>query len=365
MKIATIGSPDTLPIKRRSPVASLSDVQRIPLSQHSAVEGLLTVAQVHEHVPFKVDRCFVVQPSQSGTIRGSHAHRTLNQFLVCLSGQVNVMVDDSSSRQVHSLTDQASGLLVPHGIWCTQTYKTSDSILLVLCDKSFSEVDYIRDYEAFVRDIEGKKALLERRPLRLNLGSGGRPRPDYVNIDMDSLDQIRARYPNRVYDDDLVMVDYDIFNLPFPDDSVDEVRADGLIEHLPFIDEPRFFLEVVRVLRPGGTLLLTTVDFEMAARQWLAAADDWQEFYRNDTEAILGQHWFGTHSYGTANRWGYLAATFYGSQNGAGQFHTNCYSEGKLRAICKRVGLEAEAVDRFQWQGDRDHMLALCAKKPR
>jgi predicted SAM-dependent methyltransferase/dTDP-4-dehydrorhamnose 3,5-epimerase-like enzyme len=365
MNAAQPGSTDNLTLKRRSPVASISDVQRIPLSQHSSVEGLLTVAQVHEHVPFKVDRCFVVQPSQIGTVRGSHAHRRLSQFFVCLSGQVDVMVDDSGSKQVHVLSDQASGLLVPNGIWCTQTYRTGDSMLLVLCDAPFSEADYIRDYGAFVGDVESKKALLERRPLRLNLGSGGRPRPDYVNIDMDSLDQIRARYPDRTYDDDLVVVDYDIFNLPFPDGSVDEVRADGLIEHLPFIDEPRFIREIVRVLRSGGTLRLTTVDFEMAAQQWLAATDDWQDFYRNDAEAILGKHWFGTYSYGTANRWGYLAATFYGSQNGAGQFHTNCYSENKLRAICERVGLEVEAVDRLQWQGDRDHMLALRAKKPR
>lgn len=360
-----IGRSDNVLSKRRFPVVSVSDVQRIPLSQHSAVEGLLTVAQVHEHVPFKVDRCFVVQPFQDGTVLGNHAHRTLNQFLICLSGEIDVLVDDSRSKRAHTLSDRTSGLFVPPGIWCTQTYKTNDSVLLVLCDKPFSEADYIRDYDVFVRDVEGRKALLESSPLRLNLGCGGRPRPDYINVDMDSLDQIRARYPDRVYDDSLVMVDYDIFNLPFPDDSVDEVRADGLIEHLPFIDEPRFFREVIRVLKPGGAFLLTTVDFEKAVEQWLAAADDWRDFYRNDTDAILSQHWFGTYSYGADNRWGYLAATFYGSQNGVGQFHKNCYSEAKLRAICKRMSLEVDAIERFQWQGDRDHMLALSAKKPR
>lgn len=358
------GLSDNRPLSDRSSIVSLSDVRLIPLSQHRAVEGLLTVAQVDEHVPFEVDRCFMVQPFHDGTVRGNHAHRTLSQFLICLAGQIEVLVDDSKSKGVHTLSDRTCGLFVPPGIWCTQTYKTTDSVLLVLCDKPFSEADYIRDYDAFVRHARTINTLLERSPLRLNLGCGGRPLPGYVNIDMDSLEQIRARYPTQTYDDDLVVVNCDIFDLPVQDNSVDEVRADGLIEHLPFIDEPRFFREVTRVLKPGGTLLLTTVDFEKAVKQWLAAADDWKDFYRNDTEAILSEHWFGTYSYAADNRWGYLAATFYGSQNGAGQFHTNCYSESKLRAICKRMGLDVDAIDRFQWRGNRDPMLALIARKP-
>lgn len=200
-------------------------------------------------------------------------------------------------------------------------------------------------------------------PVRLNLGCGGRPLRGYINVDMDSLDQIRARYPNQVFEDDLIVVQYDIFNLPYPADSVDEIRSEGLIEHLPFIDEPRFFNEVMRILKPGGTVYLSTVDFEMAAKQWLEAKDDWQDFYRNDEEAILSQHWFGTYTYEPTNRWGYLTATFYGSQNGAGQFHTNCYSHAKLRAICKKLNLNVKSIERFQWKGNRDHMLGLTATK--
>ena len=199
--------------------------------------------------------------------------------------------------------------------------------------------------------------------IRLNLGCGGRPLRGYINVDMDTLDQIRARYPNQTFEDDLIIAQHDIFSLPYSNDSVDEVRSEGLIEHLPFIDEPRFFHEVVRILKPGGLLYLSTVDFEMTAKQWLEAEDDWKDFYRNDQEAILNQHWFGTYTYSPNNRWGYLAATLYGSQNSAGQFHTNCYSEGKLRAICRKINLKVVSIERFQWKGDRDHMLGLTATK--
>ncbi|MCG3769446.1 MAG: hypothetical protein JW384_00568 [Nitrosomonadaceae bacterium] len=199
--------------------------------------------------------------------------------------------------------------------------------------------------------------------IRLNLGCGGRPLRGYVNVDIDTLDQIRVRYPNQSFEDDLIVARYDIFNLPYPNDSVDEIRSEGLIEHLPFIDEPKFFNEVLRVLKPGGSLYLSTVDFEAAVKQWLEAEDSWSDFYRDDQEAVLNQHWFGTYTYKPTNRWGYLTATLYGSQNGAGQFHTNCYTEAKLRAICKRLNLEVVSIDRFQWKGDRDHMLGLAGIK--
>ena len=205
--------------------------------------------------------------------------------------------------------------------------------------------------------------MLNKLPVRLNLGCGGRPLQDYINVDMDTIEDMRARYPNQVFDDSLTIKQYDLFNLPYEDSTVDEIRADGLIEHLPFIDESRFFFEVTRILKPGGMLRVSTVDFEKTVKQWLEAEDDWKDFYKNDEKSIHEQHWFGTYSYEPTNRWGYLAATFYGSQNGSGQFHTNCYTDKKLSAICDRLDLNVQSISKFQWKNDRDHMLELIAIK--
>jgi predicted SAM-dependent methyltransferase len=199
--------------------------------------------------------------------------------------------------------------------------------------------------------------------IKLNIGCGGRPLKGYINVDMDTLEEMRVRYPNQEFDNNLVIEQYDIFNLPFEKNSVDEIRAEGLIEHLSFIDEPKFFYEIVRVLKPGGKIYLSTVDFETSVKQWLEANDDWRDFYRNDHESIINNHWFGTFTYSPTNRWGYLTATLFGSQNGVGQFHTNCYTEAKLRAIFSRLNLIVESIERFQWKGDRDHMLGIAASK--
>jgi 2-polyprenyl-3-methyl-5-hydroxy-6-metoxy-1,4-benzoquinol methylase len=55
----------------------------------------------------------------------------------------------------------------------------------------------------------------------------------------------------------------------FPADGFDVVRANQVIEHLQ--DPRRFAAEMVRVLRPGGALLVTTINFASATRAVLGA----------------------------------------------------------------------------------------------
>ncbi len=199
--------------------------------------------------------------------------------------------------------------------------------------------------------------------IKLNIGCGGNPLKDYINIDQDSLEQIRKRYPEKKFEDDLILKNHDIFNLPFDDSTVDEIKSDSLIEHLNFIQEKKFFNEIKRVIKVGGRLEISTPDFEMAVKQWLAAKDDWKDFFRDDDEAIKQNHWFGNYNNKPNNRWGYLLATIFGSQNGEGQYHRNCYTEKKLIAICKKIGIKIINIERFQWKEDRDHMLKMIATK--
>lgn len=201
--------------------------------------------------------------------------------------------------------------------------------------------------------------------IKLNIGCGGRPLPGYINIDTDDLEALKTRYPQQQFPDNIKIYHYDIFNLPFTDETVAEVKADSLIEHLSFIEEPKFFYEIKRVLRPGGIFEFSTTNFEEIVKLWLAAKDDWKDFYRNDNEAISKQHWFGQYSYSTENRWGYITAMIFGSQNGKGQFHKNCYSIPKIRAILKRLEFQELEISQFRWKGDRDPMILVRAMKPK
>ena len=90
--------------------------------------------------------------------------------------------------------------------------------------------------------------------IKLNLGCASTLLPDYINIDMDSLSDIKQRYPNLEIPDDCKFIQADIFNLPFDDSSVDEIRLDSLIEHLSFKEEKSFFTQIPKLLKIGGKL---------------------------------------------------------------------------------------------------------------
>ena len=136
-----------------------------------------------------------------------------------------------------------------------------------------------------------------------------------------------------------------------------------MIEHLSFLEEKKFFLETLRVIKKGGIIRFSTVDFEKTIKLWLKAKDEWKDFHRDDENAIQNQFWFGTYTYKPKNRWGYLAATFYGSQNGKGQYHKNCYTKKKLISIFKHLNFIKTKVSEFRWQGKRDFMIRVISFK--
>ena len=198
---------------------------------------------------------------------------------------------------------------------------------------------------------------------KLNLGCASRLLDGYINIDLDSLEKIKKRYPDIKINEKTEFIQCNILDLPFEDNSVDEVRADAILEHMSFLEEPKFFYEVKRVLKPGGVLDFSVPDFEEIVRKWLNAKDDWKDFFRNDDEAIKSCHWFGQYSYATDNRWGYLTAGIFGPQNGEGQFHKNAYTVDKIKAICKKLNFSNPEISNFIWKGDRDLMIRVRAVK--
>jgi dTDP-4-dehydrorhamnose 3,5-epimerase-like enzyme len=122
------------------------------LGLHSVIEpnGTLIVAEAGRQVPFEIVRIFAVTAVGVNECRGHHAHKKLSQLLVCLSGKVEVTVDDGRERRMVVLDHPAQALHLPPGIWAEQVYEGPGTVLLVLCDRPYEEEDYIRDYDDFI-----------------------------------------------------------------------------------------------------------------------------------------------------------------------------------------------------------------------
>ena len=113
--------------------------------------GALNVLEIARELPFGCQRIFYTYTVPEGSVRGEHAHRACEQFLIALRGRVSVSVDDGTKRDVIELDSPSKGLHLPAGCWGEQFGHTQDCILMVLASLPYDGADYIRDYEAFVR----------------------------------------------------------------------------------------------------------------------------------------------------------------------------------------------------------------------
>lgn len=101
------------------------------------------------HIPFPIRRIYYLYDIPSGESRGGHAHKTLSQIVVAVSGSFDVVLSDGNHQQRFTLSKSNRGLLVVPGIWREIQNFSSGSVCLVLASESYSEEDYIRDFVEF------------------------------------------------------------------------------------------------------------------------------------------------------------------------------------------------------------------------
>lgn len=115
--------------------------------------GSLAVAEVTADIPFVPQRVFVIFDVPSHWVRGEHALRTCDQFLVCLKGHCQVVVGDGDTRQEIRLDQPDIGLFVPAMTWLTMYRFSPDALLQVMASTPYDSNDYIRDYQEFLREV--------------------------------------------------------------------------------------------------------------------------------------------------------------------------------------------------------------------
>ena len=114
------------------------------------MRGDLTVGELGQDCfPFLPKRYFIVFGVPEDTPRGEHAHKQCHQFLICVRGRCNAVVDDGTTRREFVLDNPSVGLYVPPMIWGTQHSYSADGTLLVFASEPYDSDDYIRDYETF------------------------------------------------------------------------------------------------------------------------------------------------------------------------------------------------------------------------
>lgn len=122
----------------------------------SDARGALTVGELPSELPFVPARYFAVFDVPSQELRGEHAHKVCQQFLICLHGSCRVLLDDGEQRCEVALDRPDMGVFMPAKIWGTQYRYSNDAVLLVFASRSYEADDYLRTYEEFLTDLKAQ-----------------------------------------------------------------------------------------------------------------------------------------------------------------------------------------------------------------
>lgn len=131
------------------PPSLVRGVKHFRLPSFEDLRGTLVVGEFSIGLPFIPRRFFIVSQVPTRQARGQHAHRRIEQFLVCLSGECSVALDDGVHRETVRLRNPTQGLYIPPMVWAVQYGFTSDARLMVLASHEYDSAEYIRDYEEF------------------------------------------------------------------------------------------------------------------------------------------------------------------------------------------------------------------------
>lgn len=121
--------------------------------------GNLTFIENGKHIPFDSKRVYYLYDVPGGGSRGGHAHKTLKQFIIAVSGSFDVILDDGITRKKFFLNRSYYGLYIPSMIWREIENFSSGSVCLVLASDFFEEEDYFRDYQAFKKIVRQDKKV--------------------------------------------------------------------------------------------------------------------------------------------------------------------------------------------------------------
>ena len=119
--------------------------------------GAINILEISRDLPFGCQRIFYTYTVPEGSVRGEHAHRRCEQFLISVRGKVSVSVDNGAARDEFMLDSPSKGLWLPAGCWGEQCGHSPDSILLVLASLPYDNADYIRSYGEFLKWKKGGK----------------------------------------------------------------------------------------------------------------------------------------------------------------------------------------------------------------
>lgn len=121
---------------------------------HGDDRGQLISIEEYNDIPFRIKRVYYMYDTVADVVRGYHAHKKLQQILVCVHGSCKIKLDNGREQKVVALEKPYEGLYVSNNMWREMFDFSKDAVLMVFASELYDESDYIRDYDEFLKFVE-------------------------------------------------------------------------------------------------------------------------------------------------------------------------------------------------------------------
>ena len=130
----------------------MMNVREIQFKEIMDDKGVLTPIEGARDIPFDIRRVYYITSVGKEMRRGFHAHRNLEQVLICLHGSVRIMVKMPDEAATYLLDAPSKGLYIGHMVWREMYDFSEGAVLLVLASEHYNEADYFRAYEEYEKE---------------------------------------------------------------------------------------------------------------------------------------------------------------------------------------------------------------------
>ena len=134
------------------------EVKMYQFPPHGDDRGQLVAIEAMKDLPFEVKRVYYIYDTLADVRRGFHAHKNLQQILICVHGSCKIHLDNGYETAQVLLDKPYEGLYISNDMWREMYDFTPGTVLLVLASEYYDEADYIRNYDDFIKMVkEGKR----------------------------------------------------------------------------------------------------------------------------------------------------------------------------------------------------------------
>lgn len=126
---------------------------------HGDDRGQLISLEEYNDIPFRIKRVYFMYDTAEGVVRGHHAHKSLEQILVCIHGSCKIHLDNGKETKEVALEKPYEGLYISNDMWREMYDFSPDAVLMVFASEIYDEADYIRNYDEFLQFVKDKESV--------------------------------------------------------------------------------------------------------------------------------------------------------------------------------------------------------------